>query len=135
MRFAGYGFGNNRPHAHGVAHITCWDKKFNKSQTSFTITGNIFDCSANNLIYWPNSSTTANIVASGNTFYQRTNPIDYNLLYHVNKEAPGYTANASLNIGDQQSVTGNTSDEKQASFALQMALFESGTSNAFWLEK
>ena len=134
LRFAGYGFGNNRPHAHGVAHITCWDETFVKSQSSFTITGNIFDCSANNLIYWPNASTTANITASGNTFYQRTNPIDYNSLYHVNKDAHGYTENASLNMGTQQSVTGNTIEEKQSSFASQMALFESGINNAFWLE-
>lgn len=134
LRFAGYGYGSNRPHAHGVAHITCWDETFVKSHSSFTITGNILDCSANNLIYWPYASTTANITASGNTFYQKANPIDYTSLYHVDQNAPGYTANASLNIGTQQSVTGNTPADKQSSFASQMALFESGTTNAFWLE-
>ena len=134
LRFAGYGFGNNRPHAHGVAHITCWDETFVKSHSDFTITDNIFDCSANNMIYWPNASSTANFTASGNTFYQKTNPIDYNSLYHVNKDAHGYTENASLNIGTQQSVTGETLAEKQSSFASQMALFESGTDNAFWFE-
>lgn len=134
LRFAGYGFGSNRPHAHGVAHITCWDETFTKSHTSFTITDNIFDCSANNLIYWPNASTTANISASGNSFYQRTNPVDYASLYHVDQSAPGYVANASLNIGTQQTVTGSTQAEKQSSFTTQMRLFESGTTNAFWLK-
>ena len=134
LRFAGYGYGSNRPHAHGVANITCWDATFNKSQASFTITGNIFDCSANNLIYWPNSSSTANITASGNKFYQQANPIDYTLLYHVDQSAPGYVANASLHIGTQQSVTGNTKSERESSFTTQMRTFETGTSNAFWLE-
>ena len=112
-------------------------KELNIIRTVFykiRIESNILDCSANNLIYWPNAQTTANITASGNTFYQKANPIDYTSLYHVDKNAPGYTANASLNIGTQQSVTGNTPADKQSSFASQMALFESGTTNAFWLE-
>lgn len=133
LRFAGYGCGSDRPHAHGVAHICCWDELFTKSHSSFTISNNIFDCSANNLIYWHNKNTTANVTVSGNTFYQRTNPIDYMSLYHVDKAAAGYTANASLNIGSQQAVSGNTDAEKQASFTAQMALFEAGTTNAYWI--
>ena len=54
-------------------------------------------------------------------------------LYHVDKSATGYTENASLYIGSQQSVSGNTDAEKQASFSTQIALFEAGTNSAYWL--
>ncbi len=77
MRFAGYGFllANERPDkSPAVGHYVGWTWNYDELPgKGITIKNNIFDCSAENLVYWPGKTYTKGLTISGNSFYQKAN--------------------------------------------------------------
>lgn len=70
MRFAGYGYGYQRPDKYAVSNICAW--KSNPEKTiNFKITNNIFDCSRHNLVCWyAEADALYGTEIINNTFYQ-----------------------------------------------------------------
>ena len=77
LRFAGYGFllAHERPdRSPAVAHYTGWTWNYYELPgRGIVIKNNIFDCSADNLVYWPGKDYDSGLTISGNSFYQKAN--------------------------------------------------------------
>lgn len=77
MRFAGYGFllAHERPDkSNAVAHYVGWTWNYDEIPgRGIVIKNNIFDCSADNLVYWPGKDYESGVTVSGNSFYQKAN--------------------------------------------------------------
>lgn len=89
MRFAGYGWGQQRPECSNTSHYTSWTYDLTNSYENFYVENNIFDCSYGSLICWHWNNEEANhggFHISGNTYYQRANPRDLALWYGYGKE-------------------------------------------------
>lgn len=70
MRFAGNGWGNQRPNKEYDSHFCCWRNYF-EGLTNMQITGNIFDCGAIGLIYWNSGKPQEGLTLANNTYYQK----------------------------------------------------------------
>lgn len=84
MRFAGYGWGNQRPSRTDEAHINAWrgDDYFDTEGKSIIsdcmIKNNIFDCSSSQIVNWGGTKNHSGIIASANTYYEKAyadNPV------------------------------------------------------------
>lgn len=73
MRFAGYGWGSQRPDPGAVAHITGWVHHYEDTE-NFVIRNNVFDCTNLYMVYWrwAEGEQQPGLTVSGNTFYQRS---------------------------------------------------------------
>lgn len=73
FRFAGYGWTVQRPDHHSVSCINGWTSVFDI--TNFSISNNVFDCSAGDLIKWNWKDSTENdgLLITGNAYYQKSN--------------------------------------------------------------
>ena len=75
LRFAGYGFllSHERPDkSPAVGHFVGWTWNYNEIK-NIVIKNNIFDCSAENLVYWSGKDYDTGLTISGNSFYQKAN--------------------------------------------------------------
>ncbi len=87
MRFAGYGWGNQRPNRVNEAHICLWrgpdylDASGNDITSKFYIKNNIFDCSSSQVVFLDGETSHPGIIVSGNTYYQKAYPIKYPAMY------------------------------------------------------
>lgn len=79
MRFAGYGWGSQRPDPTSEAHITGWQKCY-EGMKNFNIKNNIFDVSTRNAViwYWSDNypAVQVGLNVSGNSFYEKAGPTD-----------------------------------------------------------
>ena len=96
MRFAGYGWGEQRMQPMGVAHITTWGYEYlNENIDQFIFKNNIFDSSARNVIYWAgqegNTTKYDGLIIENNTFYQKINSEGYAMHFRGGPKA-GVTA-------------------------------------------
>lgn len=77
LRFAGYGFmaADKRPdNSYAVAHYTGWSWNYDELPgDGIIIRNNIFDCSADNLVFWIGKTYDSGLEISGNSFYQKAN--------------------------------------------------------------
>lgn len=69
LRFAGYGWGNQRPDKSSPAHIKGWDH-YNKTSGCFIIEDNIAECSRYMLLHCGTGDDKWNPILRGNTFLQ-----------------------------------------------------------------
>lgn len=86
LRFAGYGWAGARPDTPAVGHFVGWTF-LNDDLPGMSVKNNIFDCTANNMVYWNSSSgwkNHANVKISGNSFYQKAN-LTGNVLKYADK--------------------------------------------------
>jgi len=95
MRFAGYGFllSHERPDkSPAVAHYVGWTWNYDELPgKGIVIKNNIFDCSAENLVYWPGKTYTKGLTISGNSFYQKANRSGRAI--HFAEHDPGFATN------------------------------------------
>ncbi len=89
MRFAGYGWGNQRPDKDNASHFTSWSYDLSGSYQNFNVYNNIFDCSSEGLVSW--HWTTEKADHSGfkiwdNTYYQKPNEKNLAIWYGQNKD-------------------------------------------------
>lgn len=111
MRFAGYGWGYNRPYVHGTAHLVGWHTVV-ENQDNFKIENNIFDCSARSLVcwFWEEGKEQQGLTVQNNTFYQTPNRRDT-----PDKVISGTAANAVMSYGVKgngfATVTAKTREE------------------------
>lgn len=79
MRFAGYGFGSQRPNSLNVSHICGWNVNYGSAVENLIIKNNIFDCSTTQAVDWASGDKPhVGFKVSGNTFYQKAyknNPV------------------------------------------------------------
>ena len=79
MRFAGFGFGSQRPSRVDESHICGWNAYYGDRVENLRITNNVFDCSTSQIVNWGSGSDThTGFVVKGNTFYQNScgkNPV------------------------------------------------------------
>ncbi len=87
MRFAGYGWGNQRPSRVDESHINAWNRDdfWDPVEGSdiprihnFSIKNNVFDCSSRQAVSWATSKKYPGVTVSGNTFFQKAyqnNPV------------------------------------------------------------
>ena len=91
LRFAGYGFllSHERPDkSPAVAHYVGWSHNYNELPgKGIVIKNNIFDCSAENLVYWPGKTYTKGLTISGNSFYQKANRANRAIHFAANNAA------------------------------------------------
>ncbi len=77
MRFAGYGWllSHERPDkSPATAHYVGWSSNYDELPgKGIVIKNNIFDCSAENLVYWTGKTYDKGLTISGNSFYQKAN--------------------------------------------------------------
>ena len=87
MRFAGYGWGNQRPNRVNEAHICLWrgndylDADGKDINSNFTIKNNIFDVSSSQVVFLDGETNHPGIIVSGNTYYQKAYPINNPAMY------------------------------------------------------
>ncbi len=74
LRFAGYGWGNQRDVREYDSNINCWNNNY-ATLENMQIKGNIFDCANGNLIHWKSGEEQKGVTFSGNTWYQNMSGI------------------------------------------------------------
>lgn len=114
MRFAGYGFGNQRPNSLNVSHICGWNVNYGNNVDNFVIKNNIFDCSTTQAVDWASGKTDpVGFKVSGNTFYQKA-----------------YKNNPVMNFG----VAGYTYATNQTELEKAISTFDPSPKKVKWLE-
>ena len=84
MRFAGYGWGQQRPDSNYNSHINFWSYSLGDCISNYSIEGNIFDLSSHALIAWhwdTGNPAVPGLTVSGNTFYQSSNVSSWAIWY------------------------------------------------------
>ena len=84
MRFAGYGWGQQRADPDYNSHINFWSYSLGGCISNYSIEGNIFDLSSHALIAWhweTGNPAVPGLTVSGNTFYQSSNVSSWAIWY------------------------------------------------------
>ncbi len=76
MRFAGYGWGQQRPEGSHASHYNSWGYDLTGSYKNFKVENNIFDCANGGLFIWHWKTAEVDhqgFKINGNTYYQKPN--------------------------------------------------------------
>lgn len=89
LRFAGYGWGSQRKDSnYAPSNICGWTFTYT-NPLNIIISGNIFDCSAKNTVYWGLPGTTEhNLRISGNTFYEKASSENKAIYFYNGSSVP-----------------------------------------------
>ncbi len=86
MRFAGYGWGRQRPDPRATAHLNAWTYVFDLPLRIY-IRNNILDCSDWNAVFWcwtpDRAPENMGATISGNTFYEKESSTGKAIAYSV----------------------------------------------------
>ncbi len=87
MRFAGYGWGKQRPDKYGTSHLTGWVHMY-KNMTSMYFCNNLYDSSDYNFVYWywNEDFNHDNLIVSNNSYYQKKNDRNYSLKFVLDNQ-------------------------------------------------
>ena len=128
MRFAGYGWGYNRPYVHGTAHLVGWQTLV-ENQKDFKIENNIFDCSARSLVcwFWEEGKNQNGLLVKNNMFYQMPNKRDV-----PDKVKGGAETNAVMTYGVEDFATIRA--ENQDEFLKGVKCFDDNPKDVVWIK-
>lgn len=130
MRMAGYGCfdithreGYEESNIYMGANIRCGKDYYYPNTTDFTITNNIFDCSAQSLIYWnwynvaDSAEAHPGLTLSGNSYYQKAGATDSRVMYFGKTSNYAY---ASSQYGLEAAVFAMESSPKTVEWICEM---------------
>lgn len=129
MRFAGYGWGYNRPYVHGTAHLVGWQTVV-KNQNNFKIENNIFDCSSRSLVcwFWEDGKMQQGLSVKNNMFYQTPNRRDT-----PDKVKGGAETNAVMTYGVVVDDFATLTADKQDEFVNGVICFDNNPKDVVWI--
>ncbi|MBO5199851.1 MAG: hypothetical protein J6B93_01090 [Clostridia bacterium] len=116
MRFAGYGWGNQRPSKEDDSHINGWSGNVDYDAamvTDFVIKNNVFDCSTTQIINWRSSTPLTGVSVSSNTYFEKA-----------------YGNNLTMNYG----IAGKTYADNQTALEEAVAAFDPSPTLVKWLQ-
>ena len=90
MRFAGYGWGKQRPDKYGTSHLTGWIHYY-KNLNSMYLCNNLYDCSEYNFVYWywREELEHKNLIIINNSYYQKQSSTGYSLKFTTETQLLG----------------------------------------------